>query len=504
MINAVIFDNQIKIWWDYNKLYSGCSYRIINDGKEFSTTASHYCFKELTPNTEYNFIVDLVDKDGNILKHIGAQAFKTKNTKNIIDVTKAPYNAVGDGKTICTKALQAAINDCTEDDMLFFPDGIYLTGALDLHSNTELRLSDNATIQGTTNVDDYLPLIRNRGTTIGSYRSLLNAGTLDEYGGYNCYNITIVGGKIIGGGDELRIKTINVGREAALKKLGGNDPSAEQTAYEPGARRGRLLCFFNTQNVILADCYLGNSPGWNIHPVFCDNVVTCNCTIFSHKISNGDGWDPESSTNCTLFGVYFDTGDDCIAIKSGHGKAAHELNRPSKNIKIFDCTSHVGHGVAIGSEMSGGVEDVTIWNCDFRTTTVGVSLKTNPWRGGYMKNIRFYNFIAPTITLALYPPEQDSEAAPCPPVLDGLHFEDITLTGITCNNYCYRFIANNAVDFNCYDYYKIKNVTLKNIKLMHRAILTYQALYLNNVENLTLENITCLGEDVAGVNLFKV
>ena len=503
MINAVIFDNQIKIWWEYNKIYSGYSYRIINDGKEFSTVASHYCFKGLTPNTEYNFIVDLIDKDGNIVKNIGSQKFKTKVQKNIIDVTKAPYNAVNDGKTLCTKVLQAAINDCTENDMVFFPDGIYLTGALYLPSNTELRLSDNATIQGSSEVEDYLPIFKDVGGR-NAYRSLINTGTLDEKGGCNCFNISIIGGKIIGGGDELRKKTLKLEREAALIRLGGNDPCAEQASYDPGNRRGRLFQFFNTQNIVIADCYLGNSSGWNVHPVYCDNLVTCNCTIFSHGISNGDGWDPESSTNCTIFGTFFDTGDDCIAIKSGHGKAAHELNRPSKNIKIFDCNSFVGHGIALGSEMSGGLEDITIWNCDFRTTAVGISIKTNPWRGGYMKNIRFYNYISPTITLALYPPEQDCEAAPCTPCLDGFHFEDMTLTGITCNNYSFRFIANNAVEFNCYDYYKIKNVTLKNIKLMHRAIIPFQTLYLNNIENLTMENITCLGEDVEGVNLFKV
>ena len=499
MINPVIFDNQIKIWWEYNKLYDGYEYNVYFNGEKVSTKASHYCFKNLKAETEYIFKVDLVDKNGELVKAIGEGTYKTLKTKNVIDVTKSPYNAIGDGKTMNTKNIQKALDDCTENDMVYFPDGEYLTGALWLHSNTEIRLSDRATIQGSFDEKDYLPKIKSRfeGWHEECYQSLLNTGDLDPKGSFNCENITIYGGKIIGGGDNLRKKQIAAEREECLKKYGyENDPNPPAMYYSfiPGRRRGRLFQFSNTKNILIADCFFGNAASWTCHPIYCDNFTACNCTVFSHGISNGDGINPDSTTNSIIFGIHFDTGDDFVAIKSGRNKEGYDVGRPTKNVKIFDCTSSDGHGIAVGSEMSGGVEDVTVWNCDFIKCSVGVSLKTNRCRGGYMKNIKFYNYVCPMISLHAYPGNRDGEPAPYPPVLENFHFEDMTLGGIGHVTGTGRFTNASAINISCTEGYVIKNVTLKNIKLLFRAVLPYQTIFADGVENLVIENIESIGE----------
>lgn len=108
-----------------------------------------------------------------------------------LDVTKAPYNAVGNGKAMDTQAIQKAVDDCNMGDVVYLPAGIYRTGALRLHSNMELYLEEGATLQGTDNPEDYLPRIWSRfeGIEMACYSSLLNMGELDHKSGANCENI---------------------------------------------------------------------------------------------------------------------------------------------------------------------------------------------------------------------------------------------------------------------------------------------------------------------------
>ncbi len=506
MINSVLFDNQIKIWWNYTRLEDGYSYRVIKDGEEFNTIQTHYAFKDLEAEKTYSFEVYLVGDDGNVIKEVGKAEFTTLKSKNTIDVTKPPYNAVGDGVTLNTKAIQKAIDDCTENDKVYFPDGTYLTGGLMLHSDVELRLSEGAVIQGTDNPEDYLPKIVTRfeGWKEVGYRSLLNAGEIDpDNKGYVCKNIVIYGGKIVGGGEKLRVNEIKAEIPNVLKEHGMEgvvNPGGYYTRHVPGRRRGRLMQFGNTQNILLADCFMGNGPAWNIHPVYCDNVTVCNCTVFSHAISNGDGINPDSTTNVLIFGIHFDTGDDFVAIKSGRNREGYEVGRPSKNITIFDCTSTDGHGIALGSEMSGGIDGVTAWNCEFLKSSVGISLKTNRARGGYIKNASFYNFKIRRLSLADYKgTNDDGDVAPYPPVVENIHLEDITIAGI-CRSTAdadsgNRYSAGDAVRFRGGQEYRPKNITLKNITLLNRAILPFQNFIAKDIDNLSIENIICLGED---------
>lgn len=112
--------------------------------------------------------------------------------------------------------------------------------------------------------------------------------------------------------------------------------------------------------------------------VYCDNIQTDHCVFESEGVWNGDGWDPDSSTNCTLFASEFHTGDDAVAIKSGKNPEGNEIGRPCAHIKVFDCRIGYGHGICIGSEMSGGVEDVQIGTATLPTRCTALRSRPHP------------------------------------------------------------------------------------------------------------------------------
>lgn len=500
MIHTVVFEDKIKIWWDYKKLGKAEKYAVyLGDVKSGETRATNFEFADLMPETEYEITVALEGENEIESEKI---AVLTHPAKRVIDVTMPPYLAVGNGKVLNTAAIQRALDDCRPDECVYIPDGNFLTGALDMKSNTELRLSKKAVLTGSSEAKDYLPKIHSRfeGTERECYRSLINTGTLDRNGGYNCENVIIRGGTIYGGGQKLRKSIIDAEREALQAELRAKGASDEEiysynvTSRFPGFARGRLFQIANTKGVVIADVTCGFSPSWNVHMIYSDDITTCGCKIRSKGISNGDGWDPDSSTNCILFDTEFDTGDDCVAIKSGINPEGNVVNKPTEHVKVFDCkTIGYGHGICIGSEMSGGVNDVTFWNCDVYDTFNGIFVKAPEERGGYVKNFSVYNCRAPQIKVqtSKYCCNVAENAAENPPVLENFRFEDLVLRGVE------RYWDNRPIE-KCYAVsligaakpgYAIKNVVIKNVKIEPRPLLADQEMYFENVENVTIENV---------------
>ncbi len=500
MINSVILDNEIKIWWEYIHLEPGQCFQVERDGVEcYQTTNSHYNFTSLKEKTDYTFTLKIMNGD-KMVETVDSVTLTTLPAKIRIDVTQAPYYALGDGKTLNTAAIQKALNDCDSNHAVYIPAGVFLTGALTMPSNTELYLADEAVLQGTDNPSDYLPKIKSRfeGWEMMCYRSLINTGELDHTKGCTTENIVIRGGKILGGGNALR-KNIIATERAYFLKLHGleNEPSPDAlyASVLPGRTRGRLLCCCNTKNIIVANTVIGNAPAWNLQFIYCEDVVTCSSTIVSHKISNGDGWDPDSSTNCVIFGVEFDTGDDCVAVKSGKNPEGYYIGRPTEHVRVFDCHSAEGHGIAIGSEMSGGVEDVKIWNIKI-DLGVGIYIKTREVRGGYVKDVGIYNCDVGLLQIGEYKCVDDGERAPQIATVSDIELQDLTLNGIlvfTSNTD--RREAEDAVSIvGGSKANPVKNLTMKNIVLKHRSMTPYQMLALKNVEHVSFENIICAGE----------
>ena len=414
-------------------------------------------------------------------------------------MTKAPYMAAGDGVTMDTRAIQRAIDDCGAGDVVYLPGGIYKTGALRLHSNMELYLEEGATLQGTDNPEDYLPRIWSRfeGTELSCYSSLLNMGELDHKSGANCENILIRGkGTIASGGRSLAKNVIDLETERLkeeLAALGDKIKEYEKPETIPGRVRPRLINISNCQNVRISGVTLKDGASWNVHMIYSDHIVTDHCKFYSQDVWNGDGWDPDSSSNCAIFGCVFYTGDDSIAIKSGKNPEGNQIGRPSCNIKIFDCKCAFGHGITIGSEMSGGVENVKIWDCDMGASLCGIEIKGTKKRGGYVRKVHVRDCRAARVMFHSVTYNDDGTGAAETPVFEDCIFERMQITG-KCFDHDGAYHEANCIELVGFEQpgHALRNILLKDITLGVEGETRPQTLVLNACEGIAIQNLKCL------------
>lgn len=477
-IGKIITSDSITLYWEKAEdIPSDCHYEIFVNGRmEGSTEKTHYELENLQPQTPYELrIVGKSSKaaDAEVILLSDRMQLQTTKEKKRIDVTGAPYSAAGDGSTLNTRALQQALDDCGADDVVYLPKGIYLTGALRMHSNTELYLEEGAVLQGTDVVADYLPKVKSRfeGIENESYSGLLNLGILDRNGDYNCRNVVIRGkGTIASGGRTLAERVIALETELLkdyLAGLGDKISECEKPETIPGRVRPRLIHMCNCQNIVLSGVKLANGASWNVHMIYSDHIVTNGCTFYSENVWNGDGWDPDSSTNCTLFGSVFYTGDDSVAIKSGKNPEGNLVNKPTKHVRIFDCMCHFGHGIAMGSEMSGGIEDVKIWDCDMAHSMFGIEIKGTKKRGGYVREVHVRDCKVPRIMLHSVGYNDDGIGAPVPPVFEDCSFEGMEITGHYYDRHTNTEDDCDAIELCGFDApgHELKNISFRNIEL---------------------------------------
>lgn len=451
--------DSVALTWDKN---SGDSYTYEiykNNSKIAETENLYYVAEGLEADTEYSFEVKI--KDGNSL---GTIKTRTAQKGAVINITDAPYNAKSDGTTVNTAAIQKAIDDCPVNGTVLIPSGTFMTGALDLHSDMTLYLEDGAVLKGTANAADYkdengnLILSRFEGWELLCHRALITVGKIDHDAGFTTRNVYIRGkGTISGGGLELAKVTGGVNNKTDAEK-------------ESTRKRGRLISVNNAQNVNISGVTITEPSSWTVHMVYSDRVSTYGVTINTSGIRNGDGWDPDSSTNCMIFGSKFATGDDCIAIKSGKNPEGNIINRPTKHIRILNCEvmqpegkTYSGLGLAIGSEMSGGVEDVAIIDTNITNTRYGIEIKTPKARGGYVRNVSVKDCEVDRIFIhnsdVNY--NDDGAAALTTPILSGFTFEGVKSNG-------YDAYSDKAVDaiyiegFEAPEDYA-RNITFKNV-----------------------------------------
>ena len=497
MFKNISKDKSIILFWDMAEEYEkGEKYLIYMDGRLFAETEkTHFTIEELTPETEYSVRVVYGGKSEEL---IGEAKIKTEKIRKRINVCDAPYFAKGDGKTLNTKALQAAIDSCGKGEQVYIPKGDFMTGSLRLHSDMELYIEEGAILHGTTVVDDYKPKIKSRfeGIEMMCYSALLNIGELDRDGDYNCKNVRICGGgTVCGGGRELAENVIEVEKVLLadyMKSLGDKILECENMQTIPGRPRPRLINMSNAQNIVIENITVQNGACWNVHMIYSDNITTCGCTFRSEKVWNGDGWDPDSSTNCTLFDCHFYTGDDAVAIKSGKNPEGNVVNKPCEHIRVFDCVSHFGHGITIGSEMSGGVNDVKIWDCDMATSVYGVEIKGTKKRGGYVKNVHVKNCSVCRILMHSVGYNDDGEAAPTVPVFKDCTFENIHISAVAHDKDGGR-VPCDAIELLGFDTAEnyIDNVKFKNISIAENPDTHKQTIALSYCKGVSFENIYC-------------
>ncbi|XP_066314553.1 probable polygalacturonase [Miscanthus floridulus] len=288
-------------------------------------------------------------------------------------VSVASFGGAGDGRTINTAAFARAVASIESRAApggaeLYVPPGVWLTGPFNLTSRMTLFLARGAVIRATQDASSW-PLIeplpsygRGRELPGGRYISLIHGSGLQDV------VITGENGTIDGQG------------------------SAWWDMWKKGTlpyTRPHLLELMSSSDIIVSNVVFQDSPFWNIHPVYCSNVVIRNVTILApHDSPNTDGIDPDSSSNICIEDCYISTGDDAIAIKSGWDEYGIAYGRPSSDITVRRITgSSPFAGFAVGSETSGGVENVLAEHLNFFTSGFGIHIKTNTGRGGFIRNV---------------------------------------------------------------------------------------------------------------------
>ncbi len=452
---------ELTLWWDRpDHAGAGAKYTVrLNDRFAGETLHTHFTLNHLTPDTVYTVSVEL---NGAEIGHTAARTQAEPERLNVVD-----FGAVGDGRTLNTRALQSAFDQCGPGEEVFFPAGVFLTGALRIHSDMKIYLDEGAVLRGTEDPEDYLPKIRSRfeGVERECYQSLLNLGEMDHTRGPGWGNVMIYGkGTVCGGGQQLALNMIEAERERlkeTLALLGERAAEYENDNTIPGRARGRLINLSNCENVRISGLTLMNGASWNVHMIYSRNIVTDHCVFRSEDVWNGDGWDPDSSEDCTLFACTFFTGDDSVAVKSGKNPEGLSIGRPTRHIRIFDCKSEYGLGIAIGSEMSGGVEDVKIWDCDLEHSLYGVQIKATKKRGGYVKNISVCDSVLSRFLCCAVLYNDDGEGSPVPPLFSDMLCERVHFTG-WARNYWEKDLHNMpAVDLSGFDVpgYEAQNIS---------------------------------------------
>lgn len=358
-----------------------------------------------------------------------------------------------------------------------------------------MTLEVNGTLKGSEDPRQYtvnyhnslneqnLVMSRYEGMELLCFRSLINVGCLDsdDRKRVTCHNVKITGnGSIIGGGQAL-------GDQMEL-------PFADSTKYPeylsdgiPGRRvRGRLISVIQTKSFSISGVTLKQPSSWTVHILYSRNVTIHNIRIDSR------GVDPDSSQNIYIFDVNFQTSDDCIAIKSGKNPEGNLINIPTTNVNIFNLEMTCGHGFAIGSEQSGGVNQIHISECLIADTDNGIELKASNARGGYISNVYIDHCQIDSLFMHSVNYNSDGERADQLPVFKNIFVRDCEILGNTHdvdnlgNSLTSKGKSVEIIGFKDQRRIsKIQNIYLKNIILKAPTDL----FYLEMCDRVILENV---------------
>ena len=320
------------------------------------------------------------------------------------------YNILKYGKRsnkeghLYTDLINKTIARCSKDGggRVIIPAGTWLTGPITLKSNVNLYLEEGATLLFTTDETQY-PLVYTRWEGMDCYNyqpciyaidaenvALTGKGVVDGNGSNE--NWWYMKGNKEHGYVDGKISQ-KIGRPM-LQDFCEDGTPAEQRRFGIGyGLRPQLVNFVRCKNVLIEDVTLLRSPFWVIHPLFCENLTVRGVHV-QNDGPNGDGCDPESCKNVVIENCFFDTGDDCIAIKSGRNRDGRDCGIPSENIIVRNCRMKNGHGgVVVGSEISGGYRNLFVHDCVMDSPDLDrvVRIKTNSCRGGIIENIYVKN-----------------------------------------------------------------------------------------------------------------
>ena len=439
--------------------------------------------------------VNVFDEADKIINEIVKPEFPD-NTLNILEV-----GAIADGITLNTGAISEAIDSINKigGGKVVIPSGNFLTGPIHLKSNVNLHLEEGANVLFTTDKQAYLPVVHTsfEGVELMNYSPLIYA--------YKQKNIAVTGkGTFNGQADNNnwwpwkgnandgytegspkqtddhnlpRLRTMNENATPVTERIFGEGYQLRPTFFEP----------FECESILVQGVTFTNAPFWVMHPIKCNSVTIDGVTVISHG-PNNDGCDPEYSKNVHITNCIFDTGDDCIAIKSGRNDEGRRINIPSENIVVENCYMKDGHGgVVMGSEISAGVRNVFVRNCKMDSPNLdrAIRIKTNTLRGGFVENVFVKNLQVGQVKEAVlrintYYGIYDDQEGNFIPSIKNIHLEDIQVENGGEYGILIKGRAENPV----------KNVTLTNVTIKE----TKTPLSIENSEPIVFKNTSINGK----------
>jgi polygalacturonase len=299
------------------------------------------------------------------------------------------FGAVPGGKISNTESFKKAIESCASSGggRVTVPKGLWLSGAIHLKSNIDFHLEKGARVIFSNDVKEYLPAVFSRfeGIELSNYSPFVYAR--------DCTNIAITGeGELDGNGKMWQ--DWNAIQEPSLQKLEkmadeGAPVSKRNFAVPEDALQPSFIQFVGCRGILIEGVKILASPSWTIHPVYSENIIVRDVEVYTDA-RNTDGIAIDSSRNVIVQDSLFRAGDDAIVIKSGKDRDGLRVGKPSENIVIHDCAVEDGHGgIALGSEMSGGIRNVFAYDMDIVRSDFALRMKSMRGRGGAIENIFF-------------------------------------------------------------------------------------------------------------------
>jgi polygalacturonase len=414
-----------------------------------------------------------------------------------VEFSVKKFGAIGDSTKDCTRAFARAIEACSAagGGRVEVPPGVYLSGAIHLKSNVNLHLQKGAVIRFSTDPSKYLPVVFTRweGVECMNYSALIYA--------FDQENIAVTGdGLLDGQASDMNWwrwkgtaneegKKVGENQNIARKKLLGmadqNVPVDQRLMGEGCYLRPNFFQTYRCKNVLVKGVTFKNSPMWFLHPVLSKNITVSGVTVEGFG-PNNDGCDPESCTDVLIDHCVFNTGDDCIAIKSGRNADGRRVNVATENVVVRDCHMKDGHGgVVLGSEVTGGIRNVYAERCTMDSPLLerALRIKTNAQRGGVVENVFMRNVTVGQVKEAVIKIDfyyEEGDTGGFTPVVRNVRVDSVTSAqsrfGIWIRAY-ERSPATNVTVTNCvFDNVaepnvleNVRDLSLINVKLSYAA-----------------------------------
>ena len=399
------------------------------------------------------------------------------------EVNIRDFGAQPGGEVLNTEAIAAAIEAVAQEGggRVIFPAGCWLTGPIHLKSGVELHLEKDCEVRFSQKKELYLPPVYTlyEGVRCYTYSAMLYA--------YQCHDIAVTGeGTFNGQGHAWWYMSCVRTGVKDLYDAGEKHRPVETRVYqreEDGIRPG-LLHFLDCKNVRIEGVTFTFSPFWTVHPTWCENIIVRNVTVRNPYMyaPNTDGVNLEGCRRGLVDGVFADTGDDAVCIKSGRDEDGRTVARPCEDIVVRNCRANRSHGgITIGSETSGGVRNILVEDCEFLNNCIGIWIKTSHERGGVMENMEFRNIRTGTvshqgicITMGYYVDGNTEAEFPHMPTVRNIEIENFT-----CRS------APLGIQIDGVPGHPIREVHLKNMQIGAKKGMTTE-----HVERLYLENVS--------------